>query len=459
MRGAPTGNPGANEGRLRGSLKPGGFVRSISSLWAAEAAYLVSAAIQGIVVARALGPSNYGAVALIASYPTLILSFLDTYSMQTTVKFLARFRERGDSAATLAVVRLGYAIDLVFSMIGVAFVALTARWAETAIIKTPGVETILVVYALALVLRSPANTASAVMVSFNRVGVFGLSRGFVAMTRALFVMGVAIAGSGFVHVLWAMSAGLAAEGMVLLAVSYPTAVRSLGRTSFIKSWRCLKPAGREIARFILWTDLSSLLGSVTKQLDILVLGYFAGPAQAGYYRVARGLAGLGGSVVGPLQSLVYPRLSSLIEAGRSEGAQRLIMRSAVFVGLPLGLVGLGVVFLVPAAIDLIVGAEFGPATVPAQLLIIGIAFWTSLFWVRPFVFSVGGVKFWALNSGIVALVSVVAFVLLTPRFGTVGVAAVQLFVGTIATHVGALVYLRRRGFLRWDLALIGRGAR
>ena len=189
-------------------------------------------------------------------------------------------------------------------------------------------------------------------------------------------------------------------------------------------------AGRlraELLRFLAWTDLGATLGTVTKQLDVVVLGWVAGPAQAGYYRLARSLAGLPGYAVGPLQAAAYPRLARQWAAGDEAGLRRSLSDHARLGALVSSGVLAGVL-VAPWVLRLLAGAAYDPAGPAARLLLAGSAVWAGFYWLRPLYMAAGRARAWVVISAASVAASLVAFPPAAHTAGATGVAAVQFFV-------------------------------
>ncbi|MFZ8853885.1 MAG: lipopolysaccharide biosynthesis protein, partial [Armatimonadota bacterium] len=72
------------------------FVRHVGVLTVANGVGAVLSFVQGILVARWLGPELYGVAALVMSIPSLVYTFFDARSAEASVKFLSEFDARGE---------------------------------------------------------------------------------------------------------------------------------------------------------------------------------------------------------------------------------------------------------------------------------------------------------------------------------------------------------------------------
>jgi O-antigen/teichoic acid export membrane protein len=177
-------------------------------------------------------------------------------------------------------------------------------------------------------------------------------------------------------------------------------------------------------------------------MDVIIVGSFAGQAAAGYYRLAVSLGQLGGFVAGPVQSILYQRFSRVrvasVIALRDEAR-----RAATHVALPLAVLGLLAIPLTPLAIRTIAGASYAPAGSIAQIMVLLEALWFAFLWVRPLVFTLGEVRLWTATSLLVALCSLVGYVVVVPAAGPVGAAWVRFATSTFAQVLPLAIVGRR----------------
>jgi O-antigen/teichoic acid export membrane protein len=105
------------------------FVRHVGVLTVANGVGAVLSVVQGILVARWLGPELYGVAALVMSVPSLVYTFFDARSAEASVKFLSEFDARGERErffytialieTTVTIVRVGLVLGLILAGWGV----------------------------------------------------------------------------------------------------------------------------------------------------------------------------------------------------------------------------------------------------------------------------------------------------------------------------------------------------
>jgi O-antigen/teichoic acid export membrane protein len=408
---------------LRGKVVGRQFVQNVGLLTAANGVGAILSFAQAIVVARWLGPESYGVVALVMSYPNLLFSVLDAKSAQASVKYLGEFSARNESERAVAMCKLGYAMDMGIALLSFLLVIATAWWAEERIVHTPGVAWLMILFAASFLPRSLASTSRAVLTTLGRFSLLACVESLSVVLRVTLVLTLVLVGYGVAGVVLGSAIGLAVQGITLAVLGCRDIRQSWGTSTFSGSWSALKGRFREILRFVLYTDLNALVGVVVKQLDLVCLGYFIGPTEAGYYRLAKSIAGIVHGLVRPLETVAYPRLASLWGTKRFSEMRRAVQRYAVGLGIPICILVLASLLLLPTLIRLAVGNEYLPATILSQMLLVGGAIAVALFWVRPLYLATGRVRFWFFLGLLNSSFAIVAYPVGAVLLGAKGVAA------------------------------------
>lgn len=423
---------------------PRRFVRDVGALGVAQAVAIACGVVQGLLVARWLGPAEYGLAALLAAYPGLTFALLDARSDDASIRYLSRFDAEGEPERALAMIRVGVLVDLALAVASALFVFLTASWAARQIAHAPGSGAWIAFAAMSPVLRSPrATTESAMVVTghFDRLAILQVGSNIARTTLSLAIVA---AGGG--------ARALVAVGVLASAlegIAYLVVLRAVvGSTWGVGWWRArpgvLRSYRREIAHFLAFSDLGALVGVAAKQIDVVVLGSVRGQAEVGWYRLARSLSGMVGNVVAPLQRVAYQRLVR-VEMLDPVQIKALAIRYLVRGGLPLGmLVVTGGVALAPIAIPGLAGRGFEPAVLPTQLLLVSASIWLVGFPLRPWAMAVGALPGWTAISAGVSVATVIGYFIAAPGSGALGIAWTQVICAGFGGHFAAVWYLSRR---------------
>jgi O-antigen/teichoic acid export membrane protein len=427
---------------LRDRLIGSRFVRNVGRLWAAQGVALAAGAIQGVLVARWLGPAEFGTAALVIAVPSVVATIFDARAADAGIRYLGEFSAAGDARRASAFAKLGYLLDVGASSLALVVVAIIAPWAA-AHIAHADVAGLMTLASAALVLRAPAVTSEAVLVTLERYPTLARTQFATALVKAIAAVALVGLGYGVSGMVLGWAAGSVLEGIVMTAVATRASSRAWSSPWWSSSLSSLRQRRGEIARFVVWTDLSSLVGVATKQMDVIVVGSFAGQAAAGFYRLAVSLGQLGGFVAGPVQSILYQRFSRMRAAASLAQLRREASRAATHACLPLAVLGLLAIPLTPFAVRTIAGPSYAPAAPLAQVMVLLEAVWFAFLFVRPLVFTLGEVRLWTVASLLVAGISLAGYLLVVPAAGAAGAAWVRFTTSTFAQVLPLAVVLRR----------------
>ena len=397
------------------------------------------------VYLRFVGVEGYGLIAFFTALVALS-NMLDLGISTTLNREMARHAgsDRGIDSARDLLRTLEIVYWLLALLLGTAIAALSSflarNWLGTTAIQESTVRGAVLLMGMALMFHWPGSLYSG--------GLMGLQRHVLLNSIVVVTMTVRTVGAALV--LWLVSPTITAffAWQLLVSLLHTAVVR-------IALWRSLPGGSRppgfrrhllvRVWRFAAGIGAASLLGVVLTQLDKVVLSRMVSLTEFGYYGVVS-LATAGMAYLAlPLFEAVYPRLSTLVAAGKDVSVNRLFHKATQLIA---------VVVLPPAAVIAVFAFEFvelwtGNPTIASNthlilaLLIIGAALnalmqvpyalmlahgWTSL----PM----------ALNLGAVVLLGPSLIVAIN-RYGTVGAAMVWLVLNVGYLLVGAPLMYRR----------------
>jgi O-antigen/teichoic acid export membrane protein len=427
------------------------FLRNVGALTVAN---FVGAALnfaQGIFVARWLGPELYGLAALVMTYPSVVHAFFDARSSDASVKYLGEYHGQGERDRALAMCKLGYAVDLAIAC--VAFLVLvftagfaaqslvrdptiaglmvfyaaavvprafvgtsntildilgrfplavacltflvlvfTARLAAESIAHDPAVAGLMILYGAALIPRALVGTSNAILKTLGRFSFIAWIEILTTVVRTVLMVGLVLAGWQVAGVVWANAAAATVASLLYGALAWVLIRRTWGGSIFQGDIRVLKGGRRQIFAFLAYNDLNALVGMIPKQLDVILLGYFRGPTEVGYYRLAKSISSVTEYLTGPLRSVTYAELARLWGLGHREAFSQKVRKLATRIGLPLGVFALLGGGLMSVALPLLVGEIYIPAVQATQLLLVGSAILLGFFWLGPVYLAKGHVR-------------------------------------------------------------------
>ncbi|MBN1461783.1 MAG: lipopolysaccharide biosynthesis protein [Armatimonadetes bacterium] len=389
----------------------------------ANALLVPMAVVQGALIARLLGVSGYGLLAVGLSFTTVVAGLLSFRMQELIVKWVTLLRETSQPMAS-TVFRLGLVADVGVSLVGLALVELLAGWVASAFAKDPAFAQPLRLLGLTLLLQCGRESWLGILTLDRR---FRNQAAVQVAAQATSLLGVLVAfllGAGVVGVVAALLAGEAVRSTLLWTLGARAARRALGRGWLKSPLAPLGGAGREMLRFAALTNAGATLGTLGKQGDALFLSLLLDPASAGYYKLAQSMTQLAVFPVMPLATVTYPELSSAVATRswrvlRDQIRQGTKLAAAWFVPVS---IGLG--FAAPALITLIYGADFVPAASAFAILLVGLSVDGALFWNRGAMLALGRPGYLTRTNLVVALVKLALTFALVPFLGYMAMAGV-----------------------------------
>jgi O-antigen/teichoic acid export membrane protein len=375
------------------------FVQNVGVLTIANCVGAALNFVQGVLVARWLGPELYGVAALVMTYPNLVYGFFDARSVTASMKYLGEYHAVGQRDQALAICKLGYAVDLAIACLTFLVLVLTARLAAQSIVHDPVVAGLMVLYGAALIPRALVGTSNAILATLGHFPFIATIEIVTTVIRVPLIVGLVLAGWQVAGVVWANTVAATTTGLLYGALAWVLIRRTWGASIFQGDLKVLKGGRRQIFAFLAYNDMNALIGMIPRQLDILLLGYFRNPTEVGYYKLAKSISSVVGNLTQPLRSVTYAELARLWGLGHKRAFSQKVRNLAIWIGLPLGASVAVVAGFMSIALPLIAGETYLPAVRANQLLFIGSAISLGFFWLRPIYLVKGRVReLFILNS-------------------------------------------------------------
>jgi O-antigen/teichoic acid export membrane protein len=198
-----------------------------------------------------------------------------------------------------------------------------------------------------------------------------------------------------------------------------------------------------MGRFMFQTNLSGYLKSLNKHADILILGAFAAPEAAGFYRIAMSFSNLLGLLAAPVGYVVFPTMSKMHAMGDPAQLRRLIRRITVAMAIYSVPTAALMALLAAPILSFAVKSNFLPAVPACYVLLAAFVVANMTIWTRPTTLAIGRpeVSTWA--NAIQAAVLVASALLLVPKLSFLGSAWAYLLSTLVANVV--VVWMIHRG--------------
>lgn len=406
-------------------LRQSSFVRAVAGTAGTNVLATAAGSLGGLLLARGLGPSDRGVLALVVAWPTFVAVLVAAGLPQAITYFNARRPDQAPAAVATAT-----AAVLVLSVI------LGVAGALCAPLITDRAEAITQLRLLFLLL--PLYVTPVIWIASlqpKRIQLWNVAR--LVQPVSYFVFVLLLVATGRLNVVIAVSSlivSLVLQAIVGAALSW-TQVGPFVRPRRDMLWPLLGYGVRTVA--------SGFPQIVNARLDQLILSLMVPAAALGNYAVAVSISLLATPIAYAFGYVAFPRIA----AARERKEQQRLERVAI-----LGSVGAAAVILAPLAIlspwlvPLLFGEGFEPAVVAVWILIPGTIALSSNQVAEDILRGRGQPLAPAIaeTAGVVATLALL-FVLV-PRYGIRGAAATS----TIA-YVGVsllLIWIRKRDSLR-----------
>ena len=402
----------------------GGLAESAAVVFVGLVAGRLLSLLGQVLVARTLGPTTFGHVALAYT----VVATLGTLALLGTHEGVTRQMSAADSpAARRRILRSGYATALVGALLVTAVVYL-ARFRIAAALGDDRLPGLLVVFLPFLVANATAR------VSFGALRTFGRSAA-AAVARDLGPRVVALAAFGLFVV-----AGDAVGGAVAYWVAAPVLMTLLTVVYLRRELAVDRVVARlpdaETTRRLWSFSWPLAVGSsffiVLSNVDVLMISYFMDPRSVGLYRAIQPLQQVTTFVLAAFTFLFLPLATDYYERGEYDALDRLYTVSTKWVVALTFPAVLVFVLFAPDVVRAFFGAAFVPAAPALAVLVAGLFVRTLVGLNGDVTKAIDRPQIELYAVAVAVVVDVALNAALIPRYGIVGAAA--------ATVVGYATY-------------------
>ncbi|HEV8352580.1 MAG TPA: oligosaccharide flippase family protein [bacterium] len=399
--------------------------RQAGILTAAQYVTVVLGLVTVTVSTRLLGPPGYGSAALIMAYPSLIRSLLEFKSISVVTRYIANFQGTGRTEEIGGIVKAGYLLDLAVALLAVAVVGLTGAFMGERVFRITNLGWLAIAYALFFPFASLKKTSTSVLTSYGEftwIAVFNVADRVLAL---ILITSVLVAGYKVHGYVLANGIVIALTGIAMSAVTLRVLSRRVGPDWFRVRISTLRPMARELAAFFGWNNLITTLAAAANQAPVLVLGYLAGKEAAGFFKLAKTIMTTGSYPEDSLRTVTFPVIAKRWAAGERRTLWSQLRRWTLTGGLPVAGIPLLAAVVAPFVVPALFGPGFGNAVTGIQLMLVGSAAGSAIFWLKPLYYAAGQTKRWAMGYALYAVAALGLGWVATSRAGFAGMAAVS----------------------------------
>lgn len=394
------------------------------------------------LMARALGPAEFGMVVLIQTYAMLVRGLLDFQPFEAVVRYGVPIHDAGSTSTLRRLIKVCRRVDRRASLTATALAVLAAPLIGPTLGMDREHVILLTAYSLVL-LTTGTGTAGGILRLFDQFDTLGRQ---MAIGPILSFLGVVVAWwlnsplSVFVAIL---ATAYVSENLYLSWHGRRQYRQRIGRAPESEMVNTAKLTEFPGLRRFLWINYwQSNLDVLPKHLVTVLMSYLLGPAEAGLLRLARQLSSLLGKPAVLVRQVVFLDLTRSWNQG-SSAFQHVAYRTAMFGG------GIGLVLVVighffgAQLLTALVGPEFRAAAPVLTLMLLAATFDLASSSLRSAAYAIGHAGK-VLRMYIVSVaVYLTLFVALTMWIGLIG-AGLAACVSAAIPLMGMILLIRNR---------------
>ena len=316
------------------------------------------------LTARALGPSQYGILALCFAYARGIERLIAFRSWQPLIKYGAEALHEEDWDALRSLFKFGLLLDIATALLAWAIAVLLVVVAGPSLGISQDTSRYVIMFCTVLPFQMTGMSVAALRL-FDRYQVLAYAQVVGSCIRVLLcAIGVA-AGWGLTEflLLWASMQIVSALNMTILAF---IELRARGiRKVMSAPLRGITRRFPGLFGFSVSSNLSSSIRSSASELDTLLVGYLTDPASAGLYHIAKRIGRIAQQAGAQVQAVLFPDLARAWASNDVAGFRKMIAQAHLLL-ICFGVIGF---IIIAATIGKVLELTAGPEFVAAGPLV------------------------------------------------------------------------------------------
>lgn len=409
-----------------GALRHDGILRRVvaNGAWLTGATGVAAClgALQSVVMARALGLEGFGTVGLVVAFVNVFGRLTSFRMHEFVIQYVSQY-EAGDRSSRAGAVKFAVGVEIAAAVLAYLILWLAAPLGARWFVRNPEATFFIRLYGLAVLAGLVGETSQGILQLYGRYRRYSLASTVGAAVSLVGIVAAVASGRGLVGVLVGLVVGALATGSILAGSALFEVRHRLGADWWAARLDVLGARWRSVLMFVSSTNISATLSMIAKDGDVLWLGLFRSPTEAGLFRLAYSLAGLVFLPLGSLVQSIYPELARQAAHKQWEEFGRLVRRGTV----------LAATYVVPAAVFVgavsvpliryVYGRDFVPAVPALFILLAGMGFANLFFWARSALLALHRPEYQMRVAFALVVVKLAAIFLFVPLTGYVGSAA------------------------------------
>jgi O-antigen/teichoic acid export membrane protein len=273
-------------------------------LFIGNASSTVILAIGIIIVARLLGPLNYGLYTLAVTIPTLLVGLSDVGMNFALVRLPARFRSEGDHAKANRLVRLGFLIKLSVSAVAFLICYTGSAVIAASVLNRPELAPFIQLASLMILFQAIYDATNNSFIGQDLMQYSASTQIMQALLKGTLGPVFVLIGLGITGAISAYVLALAAAGVTGATILFTKHARS--------SDRATDPASKEmraLLRYGLPLYLANVFSVFLSQYQNILLAHFASNVEIGNFGGTWNFISFMVILTYPIQTAIFPMFS------------------------------------------------------------------------------------------------------------------------------------------------------
>jgi O-antigen/teichoic acid export membrane protein len=399
--------------------------RNSLNLATGNAAVNLIGLVQTILIAKFMGASIVGLLGIISSYAIILNSISGFRTSDCLTKFIVEYKLDSKPKEMRHIIALSLSLDVTTRILAVICFVGGAFFLEKLMINDPRSFW---AFAFTVVLSLSTSLDSvwfSLMRDENRYTEISSVNAILAIIKTSLIALLALWGAlnikslAIVMVLSGLLR-LIAVGIGVRRIMYARFGSSPGFSEYLAALRNYdKDAG-------FWTNMragwfSTLVSTIVKNGDTLLLGGAVSIAEVGVYKTARTIVSAIQSIFSNFQQAAYQEINMLVCERKFRELRTMLARTTTAILIAGLAVWVAAWITAPAVLSFLYGSDFIGAAKILNILLLGLALSFCLYWVPVLGISLGFGPSIYRNTSLVGLVSIFLMAMAAKYFGSIGV--------------------------------------
>jgi len=406
--------------------------RAIAAMFIGNASSIVTFSVASVIIARLLGPSDYGLYTMALAVPSVMMACTD-FVTPALVRAMTRSMSKGRGESVQGFVKAGISFELGVAASAFLILVSLADTIATHVMNRPNMAHSIQIASIAVIGGVLLATSNSIFVGLDMTGWTALLSFLssvikLVMAPSLIMLGFGVSGALAGHVLAYLSAGILGS-LIALKLSKNEEPASYSDSSATTR---LVP----MVRFGMPIYTSNLIDGFLSQYHLIILPWFASNTDIGNYSVTMIFSLVIALLTNPIYTALFAAFSKLDADGNPDDVRTLFRHSLRYTNLLLVPASFFIAIASESIIEVFYGAHYAQASQYLKIYSMNFMFVGISSVLRGFFNGIGRTRR-SLEASVVQLSSILCFSVIFTRFyGVIG-----FICATLLSNILLPVYL------------------